>query len=138
MRVRRKRIVWAAAAAALLLIVLGSVWIARLRFAESEAELKARLSDADLSALVTWGRGTALAPGAPTTRWAAGDLPEPLRRIGVRWAATSTFAGDTFVFFHLHGENGKSGLLVADPTARWPNPPADWSQWKPGLWYHRE
>ena len=100
-------------------------------FGETEAELKARLSEADLAAIVAWGRGTALQTGSE-------ELPEDLRRLGVRWAAVSEFRGEKGVFFYLVSDNGKSGLLVKQPDAGWPDPPHDWSQWSPGVYYHRE
>ena len=33
---------------------------------------------------------------------------------------------------------GDLAPLIADPAAKWPHPASDWSQWSPGLWYHRE
>ncbi len=135
MNMRRMRIgLWTLAFAT---IVVGSLWIARLRFAETEAELKARLSEEDLTALIAWSRETALNREAAPRSWEDAELPDQLRRVGVKRAKTNTF-GDKYVFFYLHTGNGKSGLLVAEPTARWPDPPADWSQWRPGLWFHRE
>jgi hypothetical protein len=139
MQPRRSKIFWIALACAMcLMLVVGIVAVSRLRFAETEVELRQWLSDEDVSKLVAWGRQVALDPQSSTARWTEAELPDHLRRIDAKWAATSEFYGHKYLFIHFQGERGKSGLLVADPAAKWPDPAPDWSQWSPGLWYHRE
>jgi hypothetical protein len=137
MKSRRSKIIWVTLAVCLILVV-GITAVSRFRFAETEAELRQRLSDDDVNKLVTWGRQVALDPQSSTTRWGEAELPEDLRRIHAKWAARSEFNGHKYLFIYFHGERGKSGLAVAHPEAKWPDPAPDWSQWSPGLWFHRD
>jgi hypothetical protein len=136
---KRSKIIWVTLTLTVgLIVVIGIVAVSRFRFAETEAELRQRLSDDDVNKMVAWGRQVALDPQSATTRWAEAELPDHLRRVDAKWAATSEFDGHRYLFIHFQGARGKSGLLVADPAAKWPDPASDWSQWSPGLWYHRE
>lgn len=137
MQSRCSKIIWTtlAGSACLMLVVVGIVTMSRLRFAETEAELRQRLSDDDLNKLVAWGRQVALDPQSSTARWTEADLPDHLRRIDAKWAARSEFDGHRYVFIQFQGE---SGLLVADAAAKQPRHAPNWSQWSPGLWYHRD
>ena len=139
MQSRHSKILWMTLATAIcLILVVGILALSRFRFAETEAELRQRLSDDDVNMLVAWGRQVALDPQSATTRWAEAELPDHLRRVDAKWAARSEFDGHKYLFIHFQGERGKSGLLIANPGAKWPDPASDWSQWSPGLWYHRE
>jgi hypothetical protein len=136
---QRSKIMWVMLTLTVgLILVVGIVAVSRFRFEETEAELRQRLSDDDVNMLVAWGRQVALDPQTATTRWAEAELPDHLRGVDAKWAARSEFNGHKYLFIHFQGERGKSGLLVADRGAKWPDPASDWSQWSPGLWYHRE
>lgn len=124
-------------AAAIAGTVVAAGWIRDVAF-EDEAELLARLSDAQLAEIVEWSRSVGLAAPAGT-RWNVADLPAGLRRSGAQWARSSVERGQRYVYLQLSGPGGVCGMLVASPTAPMPSPgPKTWSRWAPGVWYNAD